>query len=102
MAPVVETEEPKLGGGNGGGPRNFDPNEGRGGWGDDGGQDHHYVPGAGLLAMRFMLVSIAMLFLTVGCGVLRALPLRHQLAAYSGPASALAQHRAHSGQRLGA
>ncbi len=66
MAPVVETEEPKLGGGNGGGPRNFDPNEGRGGWGDDGGQDHHYVPGAGLLAMRFMLVSIAMLFLTVG------------------------------------
>lgn len=67
MAPVVETEEPKLGGGNGGGPRGFDPNQGRGGgWGDDGGQDQHYVPGAGLLAMRFMLVSIAMLFVTVG------------------------------------
>jgi len=67
MAPVVETEEPKLGGGSGRGPRGFDPNDrGRGGWGDDGGQDRHYVPGAGLLAMRFMLVSIAMLFITVG------------------------------------
>ena len=70
MAPVVETEERKLAGGNGGGPRGPDFNDPGGrGWGDDGGQDGYgrpYVPGAGLLAMRFMLVSIAVLFITVG------------------------------------
>ncbi len=66
MAPVVETEEPKLGGGGGGGPRGFDPYDRRGGGGDDGGQERPSVPGAGLLAMRFMLVSISVLFLTLG------------------------------------
>jgi cytochrome c oxidase subunit 3 len=70
MAPVLETEERKLAGGNGGGPRGPDFNDPGGrGWGDDGGQDGYgrpYVPGAGLLAMRFMLVSIAVLFITVG------------------------------------
>jgi len=70
MAPVLETEERKIAGGNGGGPRGPDFNDPGGrGWGDDGGQDGYgrpYVPGAGLLAMRFMLVSIAVLFITVG------------------------------------
>jgi len=68
MAPVVETEERKVAGGRGGGPRGPEFNEPGGRrWGDDGGQDHRpYVPGAGLLAMRFILVSIAVLFITVG------------------------------------
>jgi len=69
MAPVLETEERKTAGGNGGGPRGPDSNDPGGRrWGDDGGQDggRPYVPGAGLLAMRFMLVSIAVLFITVG------------------------------------
>lgn len=66
MPSVLETEELKLAEPNGGGPR--DPgSEGGGGGGDDeGSRDPHYVPGAGLLAMRFMLVSISMLFVTVG------------------------------------
>lgn len=70
MPPVLETEERKLAEGSGGPPR--DPYAGDGGgrrWGDDGdhaGRGRQYVPGAGLLAMRFMLVSIAMLFLTLG------------------------------------
>jgi cytochrome c oxidase subunit 3 len=70
MAPVLETEERKIADGSGGGPRDPYPGDPGGrGWGDDGGQDgrgHPYVPGAGLLAMRFMLASIAMLFITVG------------------------------------
>jgi cytochrome c oxidase subunit III len=70
MAPALETEERKIVSGHGGGPRypDFDDHGGRG-WGDDGGPDRSgrpYVPGAGLLAMRFMLVSIAVLFITVG------------------------------------
>jgi cytochrome c oxidase subunit 3 len=70
MAPALETEERKLADGNGGGPRGPDSNEPGGHrWGDDGGQDDYgrpSVPGAGLLAMRFLLVSIAVLFITVG------------------------------------
>jgi cytochrome c oxidase subunit III len=70
MPPVLETEEPKLAGPRGGGPPNLGPEDhGGGGGGDDGGQDGnggHYVPGAGLLAMRFLLVSITALFATVG------------------------------------
>jgi len=56
--------ELKPGGPGGGGPRDhgpFDP-----GGGDDGDQGGHGVPGAGLLAMRFLLVSITMLFVTIG------------------------------------
>jgi cytochrome c oxidase subunit III len=69
MPPVLETEERRLAHGRGGPPR--DPYAGNWDhrWGDDGGQDSRggrYVPGAGLLAMRFMLVSIAMLFVTLG------------------------------------
>ena len=69
MPPVLETEELKTTRGNGGGPRYPDFNDPGGRrWGDDGGQDgrgRSYVPGAGLLAMRFIMVSIAMLFVTV-------------------------------------
>ena len=39
---------------------------GGGGGGDDDGNDGRGVPGAGLLAMRFLLVSISMLFVTIG------------------------------------
>jgi len=69
MPPVFETEELKTTRGNGGGPRYPDFNDPGGRrWGDDGGPDggrRSYVPGAGLLAMRFIMVSIAMLFVTV-------------------------------------
>lgn len=65
---MLETEEPKLAETNGGGPRGPGPDRGGGGGdGDDeGSHDPRYVPGAGLLAMRFVLVSITMLFVTVG------------------------------------
>jgi len=70
MAPVVETDkpkQPKLTETNGGGPRGLDPNNPRGGgWGGDGGQERQPVPGAGLLAVRFLLVSISVLFITLG------------------------------------
>jgi cytochrome c oxidase subunit 3 len=70
MPPVLETELIKLGGTNGGGPHNGDPGDfGGGGDDDEGGhQDRHRggVPGAGLLAMRFALVSITALFVTIG------------------------------------
>src|SRR5581483_10198413 len=69
MPSVVDTPEVapqvKLGGPNGGGPRDHGPDD-RGGWGGDGDRDGHGgVPGAGLLAMRFILVSISMLFVTI-------------------------------------
>jgi cytochrome c oxidase subunit III len=63
--PVAEIVEVKPGGPGGGGPRDhgpFDP----GGGGDDGDRGGRGVPGAGLLAMRFLLVSITMLFVTIG------------------------------------
>ena len=68
MAPAVETEKPKLADGNGGRPPHSGPDDHHGGWGDGGGPDPggNYVPGAGLLAMRFLLVSVTMLFATVG------------------------------------
>jgi cytochrome c oxidase subunit III len=69
MPPVVDAEELKLGGGNGGGPPHLGPDDHGGGGGDDGGEDSNsrgYVPGAGLLAMRFLLVSVTTLFATVG------------------------------------
>lgn len=66
MPSVLETPEVKLGGPNGGGPRNHDPYDRGGGGGDDHGNDGRGVPGAGLLAMRFLLVSISALFVTIG------------------------------------
>ena len=71
MAPVLDAEELRTTRGNGGGPRYPDFNDPGGRrWGDDGGKDDRGgrpdVPGAGLLAIRFILVSITMLFLTVG------------------------------------
>jgi cytochrome c oxidase subunit III len=71
MPPVAETEELKLGGPHGGGPRDQDPGD-RGGGGDGDGDDGQergrpkYVPGAGLFAMRFVLLSITALFITIG------------------------------------
>lgn len=75
MPPVIETPEVKLGGPNGGGHDGHGPFDrgpyGRGGGGGDDHSDEHRgghpgVPGAGLLAMRFLLVSITMLFATIG------------------------------------
>ncbi|MGP0072250.1 MAG: heme-copper oxidase subunit III [Bryobacteraceae bacterium] len=70
MPPVIESPEVKLGGPNGGGPRGHGPYDWGGGGGDDRGHHHdgdgQGVPGAGLLAIRFLLVSISMLFVTVG------------------------------------
>jgi cytochrome c oxidase subunit III len=65
MPPVIEGLEVKLGA-NGGGPRDHGPYGGGGGGGDDHRDDGRGVPGAGLLAMRFLLVSISMLFATIG------------------------------------
>jgi cytochrome c oxidase subunit III len=65
MPSVLEAPEVKLGGPGGGGPRDHGPYDPGGGGGDDG-NDGQGVPGAGLLAMRFLLVSITMLFLTIG------------------------------------
>src|ERR1700676_2333892 len=69
MPPVLETEGLKLAGTNGGGPHDDDPGgHGGGGDDDDGRQDRdgRHIPGAGLLAMRFALVSIGALFVTIG------------------------------------
>src|SRR5260370_10587880 len=67
MVPVTDSEELKHSGPNGGGPRDLDPDDrGGGGGGDDDRDPPGYVPGAGLLAMRFVLVSITALFITVG------------------------------------
>jgi cytochrome c oxidase subunit III len=65
--PVAEILEVKTGGPNGGGPHDHDP-YGRGGEGgdDNSGDGRRGVPGAGLLAMRFLLLSISMLFVTIG------------------------------------
>jgi cytochrome c oxidase subunit 3 len=67
MPPVTDAAEIKLSGPERGGP----PGPGRhdygwGGGGDDGGGQGGYIPGAGLFAMRFVLVSITMLFVTIG------------------------------------
>jgi cytochrome c oxidase subunit III len=65
--PVAEIAEVKPGGpGGGGGPRDHGPFDPGGGGGDDGDRGGRGVPGAGLLAMRFLLVSITMLFVTIG------------------------------------
>src|SRR5271166_3282507 len=66
MPPVLESPEVKLGGPNGGGPRDHGPYGRGGGGGDDHGNDGRGVPGAGMLAMRFLLASITMLFVTIG------------------------------------
>jgi cytochrome c oxidase subunit 3 len=70
MPPVVDTEVLKIAGTNGGGPHDDGPGGNGGGGGDDewGRQDRDrwHVPGAGLLAMRIALVSIAALFVTIG------------------------------------
>ena len=70
MPSAADTAEPKLAGPNGGGPRDLWPPGDHGdGGGDDGGEDagrSRYVPGAGLFAMRFVLVSITTLFVTIG------------------------------------
>ena len=69
MPSVLETELLKLAGPNGGGPHDEGPG-GHGGGGDgDEGESYggrRYVPGAGLLAMRVVLVSITALFITIG------------------------------------
>jgi len=70
MPSVVETPQVKRGGPNGGGHDHGPFDRGPYGRGGGGGDDHpdgqHGVPGAGLLAMRFLLVSITMLFATIG------------------------------------
>jgi cytochrome c oxidase subunit III len=67
MAPVTETEELQLADVGGGGPPDLGPgDDGGGGDGDGGSPDPRYVPGAGLLAMRLVLVSVTTLFVTVG------------------------------------
>ena len=65
----LDIEQPQLADTHGGGPRHPGADDDRGGGGGDDGSgdpDPNYVPGAGLLAMRFVMVSVAMLFLTVG------------------------------------
>jgi cytochrome c oxidase subunit 3 len=63
----LEIEELKPAGPNGGGPRDLGPGE-RGGGGDDDDDRKRgrFIPGAALLAMRFALLSITVLFLTAG------------------------------------
>ena len=63
---VAETLEVKTGGPRGGGPRDLDPFDRGGGGPDDNSNRDRGVPGAGLLAMRFLLASISMLFVTIG------------------------------------
>jgi hypothetical protein len=65
MPTVSETAEPKLAGPHGGGPRDLWPDDPGGGGGDDGGESR-YIPDAGLFAMRFVLLSITTLFITIG------------------------------------
>ena len=66
MPSALEAPEVKLGGPRGGGPRDLGPYDPGGGGGGDDGNDGRGVPGAGLLAMRFLLVSITVLFVTIG------------------------------------
>ncbi|HYL76861.1 MAG TPA: heme-copper oxidase subunit III [Bryobacteraceae bacterium] len=61
----TETEELKLADPPGGGPRDPDEDHRGGDGGGDDGRSRH-IPGAGLLAMRFVLVSITTLFVTIG------------------------------------
>ena len=64
VPPVIDTEELALADHGGGPPdRGEDDSPGWHGGGDDGQRGD--VPGAGLLAMRFVLVSISALFITV-------------------------------------
>jgi cytochrome c oxidase subunit 3 len=68
MPTAPETAEPKLAGPHGGGPRDLWPDD-PGGGGDEGGGDSgpsRHVPDAGLFAMRFVLLSITTLFITIG------------------------------------
>jgi cytochrome c oxidase subunit 3 len=64
--PVAESLEVKTGGPHGGGPRGHDPFDRGGGGPDDNSNPDRGVPGAGMLAMRFLLASISMLFVTIG------------------------------------
>lgn len=67
MPSALDTELVKPAGPNGNGPPDLGRDDhGGGGDGDEGSGDPRYVPGAGLLAMRFVLVSITVLFITVG------------------------------------
>jgi cytochrome c oxidase subunit 3 len=69
MPTAAETVEPKLAGPRGGGPRDLWPDDPGGGGGDDGGEEGgqpRFIPGASLLAMRFVLLSITALFVTIG------------------------------------
>ena len=69
MPPVLDTELLKPGGPNGGGPNDEGPGGHGGGGGDDEGREDRgrpYIPGAGLLAMRVVLVSVTALFITIG------------------------------------
>lgn len=69
MPAVTETAEIKVAGPNGGGPSDLGPDDRGGGGGDDGGGEggrSRYVHGAGLFAMRFVLISITTLFITIG------------------------------------
>jgi cytochrome c oxidase subunit 3 len=69
---VIVQEPPRTapGGPNGGGPRDFDPGDrGGGGDGDGGGPEGDRSPNsqaAALFGMRVMLVSITVLFVTIG------------------------------------
>lgn len=66
MPTVTETAEPKLAGPNGGGPRDLWPDDpGGGGGGDGNGDPRHPTGDAGLFAMRFVLLSITALFITI-------------------------------------
>ncbi len=64
--PVAETLEVRAGGPNGGGPPGHDPYDRGGGGPDDNSDPDRGVPGAGMLAMKFLLASISMLFVTIG------------------------------------
>jgi len=66
MPLVAESEELKLARPPGGPPPVKTNDDWRGGDGDSDGDRSRYVPGAGLLAMRFVLVSITALFVTIG------------------------------------
>jgi cytochrome c oxidase subunit III len=67
MPPVLEVEELSPAGPHGGGPRDLGPGDHGGGGDDDDDRERgRFIPGAAMLAMRFVLVSITVLFVTVG------------------------------------